>query len=144
MTNINTICLCGSTRFLDDFQRANIEFTARGLSVITISMALPRQPDGTHKESMLKHTLDLVHMNKILRSDAIFIVGDGYIGLSTAREILWANMQNKAMLAQWTYNDDAWDRIVDEIRYGSDARDYLIAEANAALTRLISNVSGVL
>lgn len=95
---MNTVCLCGSTRFLNEFQEANIELTKLGLTVITISMAMPKQPEND-KEDGLKHLLDLVHLNKILKSDAIVVVGDGYIGESTAREILWATMQGKKIFS---------------------------------------------
>lgn len=115
MTTVNTICLCGSTRFVEDFQIANIELTKRGYSVITISMAMPRQPDGSHEENGLKEVLDLVHLNKILRADAVFIVGTGYIGRSTAREILWAQMQGKPIF--WQTAMHGWDHLAIEMRH---------------------------
>lgn len=102
---INTVCLCGSTRFLDDFHTANVELTKRAFSVITISMALPK---GADENPGLKMLLDLVHLNKILRSDAIFVVGDGYVGQSTAREIIWADMHDKTVISQ--YMTDSWDK----------------------------------
>lgn len=97
---INTVTLCGSTRFAADFAECNRELTKRGLSIITISFAAEKDTDGIEKEQSVKELLDLVHFNKILRSDAIVIVGDGYIGFSTAREILWANMQGKLIIHQ--------------------------------------------
>jgi hypothetical protein len=106
MMIVNTICLCGSTRFLDDYHAANIELTRRGFSVITISQAMPRQPDGSHEENGLKRMLDLVHLNKILRADAIFIVGRDYIGQSTAGEIIWATMQGKPIFWQQMFYYD--------------------------------------
>lgn len=43
-----------------------------------------------------KITLDLVHLDKILNSDAIVVINpDGYVGFSTAREIQWALMKSK-------------------------------------------------
>ena len=113
--HVNTVCLCGSTRFLDDYQEANIELTKRGFAVITISMAMPRQPDGTHEENDLKDMLDLVHMNKILRADAIFIVGRKYIGRSTAREIIWAHMHGKPVFWQELFMD--WNEAAAIIRH---------------------------
>lgn len=126
---VNTICLCGSTRFLDDFATANIELTKRGLSVISISFAMPKEPvtitpatrpiDLQPSEAEapgLKEYLDLVHLNKILRSDAVFVVGDGYIGRSTAREILWAAMQGKAAIWQTAFGPDEWDEAAYRIR----------------------------
>src|SRR5262245_27819889 len=103
----NTVCLCGSTRFLTDFGIANRELSCRGLSVISISLALPKNDQGTEEEQGLKDLLDLVHLNKILRADAIFVVGNGYIGHSTAREILWADMQGKHILLNEP--TESWD-----------------------------------
>ena len=88
---MNTVTLCGSTRFLEDFNTANRELSTRGLTVFSISLALP----SNEAAGGVKHILDLVHLNKILKSDAIVVVGDGYVGESTAREILWAAMQGK-------------------------------------------------
>lgn len=99
--SLNTICLCGSTRFVENFERANIELTKCGLSVISIAMALPKNEQGNEEDEGLKDFLDIVHFNKILRSDAVFVVGDGYIGRSTAREILWAVMQSKPVVTEW-------------------------------------------
>lgn len=113
---INTICLCGSTKFLDQFEEANKELSKRGLSVITISMSLPKNEQGNEDETALKELLDLVHFNKILRSDAVFIVGDGYIGRSTSREILWADMQGKPIIE---FRDThSWDNAVHVLRTG--------------------------
>lgn len=121
---VNTICLCGSTRFLDDFNRANVELTKRGLSVITISMALVGEEQ--QKQAPLKELLDLVHFNKILRADAVLVVGDGYIGYSTAREVLWSLMQGKAVHMQVDYMDKNpvighvtdWDMLSMNIKLG--------------------------
>ncbi len=100
---INTVCLCGSTRFIEGFHHVNRELTKRGYSVISISFAAEKDAAGNEKEQHVKELLDLVHFNKILRSDAVVIVGDGYIGFSTAREILWAQMQGKPIF--WARSD---------------------------------------
>jgi hypothetical protein len=113
---INTICLCGSTRFIDQFDLANKELSKRGLTVITISMCLPKNEQGNEDEAALKELLDLVHLNKILRADAVFVVGDGYIGRSTSREILWADMQGKPIVEQ--RDTHSWDNAVHCLRAG--------------------------
>lgn len=110
-----TVCLCGSTRFIDAFQRANIELSKRGLSVITISMALPKNEQGSEDEAALKELLDLVHLNKIMRADAVFVVGDGYIGRSTAREILWAEMQGRPVINE--RDCSTWDEAAHRVRH---------------------------
>lgn len=108
----NTVCLCGSLRFLDDFHAANQELTKRGFSVITISLLKGQAP--THSRDLT----DLVHLNKILRSDAVFVVGPGYVGRATAREILWAEMQGKPVVAQAECS--GWDEAEQRIRSGTD------------------------
>ena len=134
MPTINTVTLCGSTRFLDDFATANIELTKRGFACFSIAMALPRPRAPTVEEleailnasavppeSGLKECLDLVHLNKILRSDAVFVVGDGYIGRSTAREILWAEMHGKPTLEAALLFGKGWNEIAEAIRCGLDS-----------------------
>lgn len=113
----NTVCLCGSTRYLETFHTANVELTRRGLTVITISMALPRNEAGDQDDEALKELLDLVHFNKILRADAIFLVAN-YIGRSTAREVLWAEMQGKPIV-EWARCSNNWDIAANSIRAGS-------------------------
>jgi hypothetical protein len=110
---------------LGHFQEANIELTKRGYSIITISMALPREHGtGEQQNPGLKKYLDLVHLNKILRSDAIFVVGEypdkkstvPYIGESTAREILWASMHGKPLLTYMS-TPFSWDAEVYDMKY---------------------------
>jgi len=115
------ICLCGSTRFLAQFEEANKELSKRGLSVITISMCLPKNQQGNENEAALKELLDLVHLNKVMRSDAVFVVGDGYIGRSTAREILWAEMQGKPVIRQ--IETHSWDNAAHCLRRGCFGTD---------------------
>jgi hypothetical protein len=126
---INTVCLCGSTRFLDEFNEANVELTKRGLSVITISMCLPRNDRGNQEDESLKELLDLVHLNKILRSDAIFVVGNGYIGKSTAREILWAEMQGKPVI---TRDPCGWEITAKLVKSGNHST-HIYNKARAVL-----------
>lgn len=113
----NTVCLCGSTRFIDQFDRANQELSKRGLTVITLSMCLPKNEQGSEEDASLKELLDLVHLNKILRADTVFIVGDGYIGRSTAREILWAEMHSKPIIEQARCH--SWDNAAHAVRSSS-------------------------
>jgi hypothetical protein len=122
---VNTITLCGSTRFLSHFDTANIELTKQGFSVISISMSLPKDELGIEFEEGIKQYLDLVHFNKILRSDGIFIVGTGYIGKSTAREILWAHMQNKTIVAESTMSryNNKWEYAAASLRSGTQQNE---------------------
>lgn len=123
------------------FHEANVELTRRGFSVITISMALPRETRAEISANKpLKEVLDLVHFNKILRSDAVFVVMDEseYIGFSTAREIIWANMQGKPVfwMARWLKEADQWDRHAEDLRNEFvDDPETVLGLAKEALSR---------
>lgn len=127
----SVICLCGSTRFLAQFDEANRELSKRGLSVVSISMCLPKNKQGNENDEALKELLDLVHLNKIMRSDAIFVVGDGYIGRSTAREILWAEMHGKPVIQQAETHGN-WGMAAHCLRFGSFGTN-VFPKARAAL-----------
>lgn len=124
---INTVCLCGSSRFSTDYAEANVELTKHGFSVITVSMVLPSEEAG----SGLKELLDLVHLNKILRADAIVVVGDGYVGRSTAREILWASMQHKPVYMAHEYSS-CWEHVA-RCMWAGDHRTAPLAAARSVL-----------
>lgn len=92
------ICLCGSTRFMDQYQEANRALTLAGHIVYSVAaISTGNHSEISHDEKL---TLDAVHLKKIAESDAIMIVGrqeDGslYIGDSTRREILFARVWGK-------------------------------------------------
>lgn len=89
------ICLCGSTKFMDQFEDADAALTLAGH--VVYSVAIPKDTDLTPTEIDI---LDAVHLQKIYESDGIMIVGmqeDGshYIGESTRREIAFASVLGK-------------------------------------------------
>lgn len=95
------IALCGSTRFKTYFEAWNHALAVSGHTVYSLSL-FGREASDVGKEGNVvitdaeKITLDLVHLDKILNSDAVVIIDvEGYIGFSTKREIEWARMQNK-------------------------------------------------
>lgn len=93
------LTLCGSTRFRDDYEAANRALTLRGHVVYTVAHY------GHHEGQLapdVKETLDLVHLRKIVESDAVMLVGkdpDGapYVGESTAREVKWAKLLDRGV-----------------------------------------------
>jgi len=116
------ITLCGSTRFKAQFEEWNHQLALKGHTVYSLSLfareATDQGKDGnpiiTEEE---KITLDLVHLDKILNSDAIVIIDvDYYTGFSTKREIQWARMQGKIIhwISPWNqakcdwHSDDRW------------------------------------
>lgn len=106
------IVLCGSTRFEPLFHEWNFKLACAGHTVYSLS-AFGRQAADVGKDDKIlltdeqKITLDLVHLDKILNSDAIAVINEeGYVGFSTSREIQWAKMQGKRIY--WlAYNDEA-------------------------------------
>lgn len=113
------ITLCGSTRFEPLFHKWNHKLAVSGHTVYSLSFFGREEKDAgkddkkvvTEKE---KITLDLVHLDKILNSDAILVIDkDEYVGFSTSREIEWARMKNKKVywMTPHTKNikyDDMW------------------------------------
>lgn len=99
------ITLCGSTRFKKEYQEANTALSAAGHVVYTIAWAKEDESaatPGVKMDQVTKENLDLVHLAKILNSDAVMIVGknaDGtpYVGESTRRELVWAQMNSKGI-----------------------------------------------
>ncbi len=96
------ITLCGSTRFQKAFSDWNAALTLSGHVVYALAMHGRQASDvGKSEDQPLvtddeKIKLDLMHLSKIEESDAILVLNvDGYIGESTAREILWTKMRGK-------------------------------------------------
>lgn len=93
------ICLCGSTRFMDQFHSANVMLSLMGHVVYSVATSTKGDFQPTEDQ---KTALDAVHFSKIDESDAIMVVGrqdDGttYIGYSTRREIMYARLRDKAV-----------------------------------------------
>lgn len=101
------ITLCGSTRFEPLFHDWNHKLACAGHTVYSLSLFGREAKDAGKDDKKIvsedeKITLDLVHFDKILNSDAIVVINpDGYVGFSTSREIRWARMQHK--LIYWHY-----------------------------------------
>lgn len=88
------ICLCGSTRFKDDFIREQQRLTLAGN--IVLSVGVFGHGDNIHLTSGEKAMLDDIHLHKIDMSDEIFVINrNGYIGESTEKEINYAVIANK-------------------------------------------------
>lgn len=90
------VCLCGSTRFKDEFANANLRETLAGR--IVLSIGCDARSDDEIFSSMTpeefertKAALDKLHKHKIDLSDEILVLNvGGYIGKSTRSEILHA------------------------------------------------------
>lgn len=106
------ICLCGSTRFMDQFKAVNRLLTLQGHIVYSIATASSSQLPNEDISDEQKIVLDLVHLRKIMESDAVIVIGrqeNGglYLGESTRREILWSSLWNKPTHF-WTEEIEWW------------------------------------
>ena len=94
------ICLCGSTRFYKEFQRANYEETMRGHIVLSVGFYM-HESEAAHGEKWgctpeQKIALDALHFRKIELADEVLVLDvDGYIGESTRNEINHATTLHK-------------------------------------------------
>jgi len=96
------VCLCGSTRFYEEFQRANFTETLAGNIVLTVGFyPHAKFSEKAHGEdvgitSEEKIALDNLHKRKIDLADEVFVLNvGGYVGDSTRSEILYAMRAGK-------------------------------------------------
>lgn len=91
------ITLCGSTRFKDDFIKAQEFLTLDGCIVISVGVFGHADNKYEHEiTSETKEMLDDMHKCKIDMADSIFVINKGdYIGQSTAAEIAYAQATGK-------------------------------------------------
>lgn len=96
------VCLCGSTRFVDEFNRHRKALTEAGEIVLSIEVVTTqaREDDPQHTDPDLKARLDQLHRRKIDLADYCLIVSDetGYFGESTTGEIRYAADHRKPIL----------------------------------------------
>lgn len=95
------VCLCGSTRFGEAFQNANLKETLDGKIVLSIGCNMKSDteifghlPQSELKE--IKQRLDELHKRKIDLADEVLILNvGGYIGESTRSELEYAKTNGK-------------------------------------------------
>ena len=94
--NYKVITLCGSTRFKEDFERVNKELTLQGNIVISVGCFGHAGDVFTDEQKIM---LDDIHKRKIDMADAIYVINkDGYVGMSTQSEILYAALHDKEIM----------------------------------------------
>ena len=94
--NYKVITLCGSTRFKEDFERVNKELTLQGNIVISVGCFGHAGDVFTDEQKVM---LDDIHKRKIDMADAIYVINkDGYVGMSTQSEIIYAALHNKEIM----------------------------------------------
>ena len=97
------VTLCGSTRFMKEFQEANLAETLAGKIVLTIGCDTRTDRDifghlSEAEEKIIKAKLDVLHFAKIDLSDEVLILNRAdYVGDSTRRELEYARMRGKSI-----------------------------------------------
>jgi hypothetical protein len=96
------VCLCGSTRFYDEFRRANLRLTLAGQIVLSIGCDTKSDGDLTAAAELgtdpaaIKGRLDDLHKRKIDLADYVLVLNvGGYVGESTRSEIAYAAATGK-------------------------------------------------
>lgn len=96
------ITLCGSAKFEKEFKEYNKRLSLAGHVVYSLSVYPSDMGQKNWYNDKEKEMLDKVHKNKILNSDAIYIVAPGgYIGDSTKSEISFAREHNKIIMCAY-------------------------------------------
>lgn len=94
------VCLCGSTKFYKEYQKANYEHSMQGRIVLSVGFYMHSSKEA-HGEILgctpeQKIMLDEVYFWKIKLADLIYIINvGGYIGESTRNEINFATKLGK-------------------------------------------------
>jgi hypothetical protein len=106
------VCLCGSTKFYETFQKANYEETIAGRIVLSVGFFI-HQPGLNHGGKVgctpeQKIQLDELHKRKIDLADEILVLNvGGYVGESTKSEIQYALDHGKKIRWLEGYQDIA-------------------------------------
>ena len=96
--NYKIITLCGSTRFKDEFIKAQKDLTLQGNIVISVGL-FGHSGDVEVWDGQTKTMLDDMHKRKIDMADRIYVINvNGYIGSSTRSEIEYARKKGKQVL----------------------------------------------
>lgn len=91
------VTICGSSKYKDEILQAYEDLTFQ--NYIVLMDGVFNQSDEGKVLSEEKKQLDNLHKDKILISDAIYVVNkDGYIGDSTKSEIEYAKAHNKEVM----------------------------------------------
>ncbi|WP_329042942.1 hypothetical protein OHT61_31700 [Streptomyces sp. NBC_00178] len=84
------VCICGSTRFVDEMRAVNRDLTLAGVIVVA-----PGEADELITDKQ-KAALNALHLRKIDLADRILVVNPGgYVGESTRGEIDYARAIGK-------------------------------------------------
>jgi len=89
------VCLCGSTRFMREFELCCIRESSKGKIVLSVWYNFHEAPQ-TELSRQAKIRADELHLRKIELADEILVLNvNGYIGESTRNEINHAKKLKK-------------------------------------------------
>ncbi|BAD64511.1 conserved hypothetical protein [Shouchella clausii KSM-K16] len=110
---IKVITLCGSTKFKEQFEKANAYHTLQGN--IVISLGFFEQSEGIETQEQAE-LLEEIHYKKINMSDEIFVIDvNGYIGESTKKEIEYAKQQGE-LVSYYSESDKVINHLSTKLR----------------------------
>ena len=92
------VCICGSTRFVEEMRAANRDLTFAGVIVVAPGVFLRAEDHEADQviTNEQKAALGALHLRKIDLADRVLVVNPGgYIGESTSREIAYAQATGK-------------------------------------------------
>lgn len=97
-TRRKIVCLCGSTKFKQEYLKANLKETLAGKIVLSVG-GFPHTDNESSPEDLfgqkVKDGLDDLHLEKIDLADEVYVLNvGGYVGKSTRREIAHAKGTN--------------------------------------------------
>jgi hypothetical protein len=88
------VCLVGSARFYDQYQRATLEETLAGKIVLSMAFG----PDGNAWDMTDddRERMEALHLWKIRMANEVLVINKGgYVGASTSSQLLYALALNK-------------------------------------------------
>jgi hypothetical protein len=92
------VCLCGSTRFKQEFIKANFRETMAGKIVLSVGLYSHADAEVYTPTDAEKESLDELHKRKIdLADEVLFLNVGGYMGQSTLSELSYAYKAGKRL-----------------------------------------------
>lgn len=93
------VCLCGSTKFKDEFMEVAKRYTLAGCIVV---MPNAFMHSGDSISTIEKEKLDELHLSKIILANKIVVINkNNYIEESTKKEIEFATSINKPIIYEY-------------------------------------------
>lgn len=131
ITKYPVICLCGSTKFKEEYIEATRILTMQGF--IVLGVGLFGHADNIPLTTEMKIMLDDMHKRKIDMADEIMVINPGgYIGESTKSEIDYALAHNKTVNYMFggvadsvsSINSNVIDKPLNELLRNDSIDDY--------------------